>query len=311
MPDMQKVQATKERILSAIKEKGPAYPAIIAREAGISPLFTAAFLSELVSDRKLKISNMKIGSSPIYYIEGQEPQLESFVEHINHKEREAFEILKKSQVLDDEGQEPAIRVALRKIKDFAIPVNVRIDGETRLFWRYSQFSESETRDKIRDLLSPSQKQGRPRQKQEEHKAAQIKEEKTKVDEAVDKQAEEQITKQPKLKIPKQKNPVYSEFAESVKDYLAAKDIEILNELSVKKKEFTAKVRIDTLFGKQEYLLTAKDKKKISQNDLTIAIQESQAEKMPSILISPGEIDKKSLAYLEEWRNVIKFDKIKI
>ena len=108
-----------------------------------------------------------------------------------------------------------------------------------------------------------------------------------------------------------KKPQASEFAESIKDYLAAKDIEILEEMSAKKKEFIAKIRTDTLFGKQEYYLTAKDKKKVSQDDLIIAIQNAQAERMPAIFLAPGQLDKAALSYLDNWKNVVKFEKIRI
>ena len=75
---MQKLQEKKEKIILVINSIGPSYPSRIARETGIDPLFVSAFLAELVSDKKLKVSNMKVGSSPLYLIPGQEPLLENF-----------------------------------------------------------------------------------------------------------------------------------------------------------------------------------------------------------------------------------------
>ncbi len=323
MPDVQKVVQTKDRIMETIKIKGPTYPAQIARQAGLSPLFTAAFLSELVKERKLKLSNMKVGSSPIYFIPGQENQLENFTEYLNHKEKEAFQKIKEEEMLQDEEQEPAIRVALRKIKDFAIPVQVRIDGETKLFWRYFQFQESETRNKIRELLSPQQSK-KPEEKPKEEIKPIIEqkpkpiENQTPIQQTPQQpQKQETLIAKPLIEQDNQIKPKpikklqTSEFAESIKDYLAAKEIEILQELSIKKKEFTGKVRIDTLFGKQGFYLIAKDKKKVNQDDLTIAIQTAQTEKMPALFISPGSLDKNASTYLEEYKNLIKFDKVKI
>ena len=136
MPDLEKLNANKEKIINIIKESGPSYPGKISKETQLSPLFASAFLAELVSERKLKISNMKIGGSPIYHLVGQETNLENFIEHLNHKEREAFHLLKDSQVLEDSQQTPAMRVALRKIKDFAKPLNVKINEESKLFWKF-------------------------------------------------------------------------------------------------------------------------------------------------------------------------------
>ncbi|GAG42180.1 unnamed protein product, partial [marine sediment metagenome] len=115
----------------------------IARAVGLSPLFAAAFLSELKAEQKLKVSSMKVGSSPIYYLEGQEEKLEGFIEHLNFREREAFLLLKGVGVLEDSLQTPVVRVALRAIKDFAVPVKVRVGGELKLFWKYFLLGDEE------------------------------------------------------------------------------------------------------------------------------------------------------------------------
>ena len=128
----QDTSGLKENILSVLRQRGPSLPVHIARGTNLSILFASAFLSELLSERKIKISNMKVGSSPIYYIPGQETQLENFSHHLNSKEKEAFGILQNKKILKDTEQNPAIRVALRSIKDFAIPFQ---KGE-EIFWRY-------------------------------------------------------------------------------------------------------------------------------------------------------------------------------
>ncbi len=249
------------------------------------------------------MSNMKVGSSPLYYIQGQEDQLENFTQHLNQREKEAFFLLKEKELLKDEDQTPVIRVALRAIKDFAIPLKIRVNNEVKLFWRYFQFPESELKNKVQPFLKPQKKEPLKKivPKQEKHLTSpQIKK-------------EIEIEPKPtKIENDKPVKPqIQSDFSNLIKDYLGAKDIEILEELSIKKKEYLAKIRIDIPFGKQEFLLTAKDKKKITQDDLTIAIQNSQTQKMPSLFISPGELDKKAQLHIKEWRNLIKFEKIKL
>jgi len=91
----QDTSGIKGNILSILKQRGPSLPVHIARETSLSILFASAFLSELLSERKIKISNMRVGSSPIYYILGQENQLENFSLHLNNKEKEAFTIFAK------------------------------------------------------------------------------------------------------------------------------------------------------------------------------------------------------------------------
>jgi len=302
MPDLEKLNANKEKIINILKERGPSYPGKISKEVGISPLFASAFLAELVSERKLKISNMKIGSSPIYFLVGQETNLENFIEHLNHKEKEAFHLLKDSQILEDSQQTPAIRVALRKIKDFAKPLNVKINEESKLFWKFFSISEDEIKIKIQNLLN----------KKSPEKSTEMKIPSKEINKSSENNLEKSEEKK-KTPVKKTTKPekVEPDFSELVKDYLLAKDIEIMEELVSKKKEFVSKVRIDTLFGKQEFLLTAKDKKKINTNDLTISLQNSQTEKMPSLIISPGELDKKAKEYMRDWKNLMKFERVKL
>jgi hypothetical protein len=134
----------REKILSILRMKGPTIPVYISQEIGISMLFTSAFLSELLSDKLIKISNMRIGNSPIYFITGQEPQLEKFAHYLKSKEKDAFLLLQERKFLKDSEQSPAIRVALRSIKDFAF--HFRKNNE--IFWRYFTASESEFKQEI-------------------------------------------------------------------------------------------------------------------------------------------------------------------
>lgn len=318
MPDLEKLHNTKEKLLSIIREKGPSFPARIAREMGLSPLFTAAFLSELVAEKRLKISSMKVGSSPIYFLNGQETKLEDFAQYLNHKEREAMLKLKEEKILADDSQEPAIRVALRKIRDFAFPINVRIDNETKVFWYFFAIPEEEAKRRIESLItgtpfqpvmqptpfvsqSPLTQQVQQINQPVQPVSPQIPVQKP--DNQEERPLEQKIKKKPK----KDKS---SKFSDDLKEYLEAKDIEILQEIPGKGKEFTAKVRIDTIFGKQEYYLIAKDKKKVSEEDLTMAVHKANTEKMPALVLAPGELDKNARDFAREWRNLVKFEALK-
>ena len=120
----------KEKIISLVKVRGPSLPVQIARGIGVEPIFAAAFLSEIYGEKKLKMTSMRVGSSPLYYLEGQESMLENFIEYLNSREKEAFLLLKRENILADDSQEPVMRVALRAIKDFAIPIKVKINEDT-------------------------------------------------------------------------------------------------------------------------------------------------------------------------------------
>ena len=103
----------------------------------------SAHLAELTASKRLKISNVKVGGSPLYYLAGQEAMLQKFAGNFNDKEKKAFELLNENKVLRDAEQEPVIRVALRELKDFAIPLRIRVGQELKLFWKYFSLGDDE------------------------------------------------------------------------------------------------------------------------------------------------------------------------
>src|SRR3989344_4986978 len=160
---------TPKKIIEIIQRRGPSLPMSLAKELRMNSLFISAFLSELASEKKVKVSHLKVGGSPLYFIEGQEEKLEPFHTYLPQKEIEAFQLLKLNKILKDTEQEPAIRVAIRSIRDFAI--GFKKDDE--IYWRYYLVSEGE----VENLLEPKQKieiSSESKQKVPEVKAPEIK-----------------------------------------------------------------------------------------------------------------------------------------
>jgi hypothetical protein len=118
----QNLDVQKEKILKFIEINGPSLPVHISKHLRLDSLLSSAFLSDLLSDKELKISCLRVGNSPLYFIRGQEFQLEKFANFLPGKEQEAFYLLKEHGVLNDGLMLPAIRVALRAIKDFSFPL---------------------------------------------------------------------------------------------------------------------------------------------------------------------------------------------
>ena len=314
----------KERILSLIKMKGPSLPVQIAKGIGVEPLFAGAFLSELYGEKKIKISNTRVGSSPLYYLEGQEKMLENFIEHLNFREKEAFLLLKQSGILDDELQTPVVRVALRAIKDFAIPFRFRIKEDIKLFWRFFNLTEDEAQLRLKALLSPqvTEQKAEIEIKREDIKPleltvgvkeAEVAQQSGEIDKKIEELAKDKIkTKKKSVKKEQKKTKAVEEgLSKKIISYLSGKDIEILESILDKKKEFIGKVRLDIPFGKQDFYLVAKDKKKVNEIDLIVALQNAQALRMPALILSSGSLHKKAEEYLKGWENLIRFEKIKL
>jgi len=286
----------KERIVEIVRTKGPILPIHVSRTLGVQPLFISAILSEMFGDKKLLMSSLKVGSSSLYYLPGQEAHLENFVQHLNQREREAFELLRKFRFLEDSTQEPVVRVALRALKDFAFPVSVNIGGESKLFWRFYSVPEEELINYFNK--SPSKK------KVEDRNLGDLKSE-TKI-----KLKEEKVEKGVSFrKIKREKLEGDSQFLDKIKKILGERKIEIREVFTEKKKELHAKVSAEGLFGKQEFYFVAKDKKKVQEDDIAVVLQRAQAERMPAFFIANGDIHKGAKEYLEKWSNLIKFERV--
>jgi hypothetical protein len=350
MIEVEKLNVSKQKILSTIRLKGPSLPVQIAREINFSPLFASAFLSELKGEGQIKLSNMRVGSSPLYYLPGQEDMLEKFVPYLNQREKEAFQLLKKNLVLEDSEQSPVMRVALRAIKDFAVPVKARVNGESKLYWKHHSLTDEEVSERIdsmggkqvrsvekkEDFVAEDVSVGRVSGKVETAPHQKLDNEKSEVGgseskvparppESVSERADsgkgegEAVEKKDvqrgldgeerPLAEKKKARDADNGFPILVKDFLSRKDIEILHVVAEKKKEFEAKIRIGTDLGKQNYYLIAKDKKSATDNDLTKAEKKARGEKLPAVFMATGDLNKKGRAHLEQWGNLVRFEKL--
>src|SRR3989344_6822136 len=131
-----------KKIISFLNEKGPSLPINISKSLGINSLFASAFLSELVNQNSIKVSNLKVGGSPLYYMEGQQKKLEDYYKYLHPREAEAYILLKQHKVLKDSDQDPVIRVALRSIRDFSHGFKIGED----IFWKFFLSSQEEVDD---------------------------------------------------------------------------------------------------------------------------------------------------------------------
>ena len=133
MPN-QDTSELKNKIINFLRINGPSLPVHIAKEIGLSILFTSAFLSELLSERQLKISSMKIGSSKLHFLAGQENKLENFgykVSEINgHDIKQLFNYFQK--IKDNNKKPTALICHTVKGKGFHF-------AEDNPYWHHKNF----------------------------------------------------------------------------------------------------------------------------------------------------------------------------
>jgi len=299
--------AVKEKILNLLKAKGPSLPIHISKETGLQTIFSGAFLSELAGDKTVKISNMKVGGSPLYYLPGQEEKLENFSQHLHGKEKEAFNLIKEKGILSDSDQHPAIRVALRAIKDFAIPFK----SDNRIYWKYLTFSQ----DKIKELLEGKEKIEKEERKTTEKVIEDIKKEKIEItspESRFEKIHPELAIKEKTLDIfekEKAEKPVKiktepEQFLKEVQAFLTNKNFSIVKVEYSDKKEVVAKI-----IAPEECLVFAFNKKKITEKELIKAYKKALTFKLPYMILIKDEVSKKMRDMIEAAKNLIKIDKI--
>ncbi|PIN87423.1 hypothetical protein COV12_03945 [Candidatus Woesearchaeota archaeon CG10_big_fil_rev_8_21_14_0_10_32_24] len=142
-----------DQILLFLKATGPTIPSKVAKTIGSSILIASAHLSDLASREKIKISNLKMGSSPLYFLEGQEEQLFSFAkENLNPKDYDVLENLKNQLVLRENDLDLLSKVALRQLKDFAIPLQVRSPAGVEFFWKWHLLPAQDASSIIGNIL---------------------------------------------------------------------------------------------------------------------------------------------------------------
>ena len=265
------VEVEKTRILTFISKSGPIVSNTIAKSLNLNSFLTAALLSELFNEKKINSSTIRVGGSALYYLNGQEEQLERFTSFLGHKEKEAYVLLKKEGVLQDKLLDPAIRVAIRGVKDFAVPLSVKKGNEELLFWKFRFFADSDK--KINELIKAQDKNAQPEVKKEEAIAEPIKEAK------------------PKKKV--------SASADKILEKWTVENKVIIRELMLAKgKDAKARVVVKSEIGEIDFLLVLKNKKSISESDLAIAYQEGLNLKLPVIFLTGGKLSKSTKQYLE-------------
>ena len=74
----------RDKILVLVKQKGPLLPVQLVKEIpGLNTIFAGAILSELYASKKVFISHIKVGGSPLYYVQGQEEKLQNYTQYLH------------------------------------------------------------------------------------------------------------------------------------------------------------------------------------------------------------------------------------
>jgi hypothetical protein len=313
-------------ILDFIRIKGPSLPTQIAKHIGKDSLMASVYLSELASTKKILISWLKVGASPLYYLPGQQNKLQNFSSKLNEKDLEAYNLLKEKKIIQEKELSPLYRVAMKNLKDFAEPLNVTFNGGTEIFWKWSLLSEQETKETIQSIVNPIKELPKETKKEETKIEDNNVQEKGAEEKKIDKPIEEKII--PKKEIlnnkteinketpikskeieevqqkiikteKKEKKNIESDFLNQIEDYFASNGIKIIEKNIIRKTELDFLLSVPSSVGNLTYYCKAKSKIKINDGDLSSAFIQAQSKKLPCFFVTKGDLTKKAQEMLEQ------------
>ena len=302
---MNQALETRDRIINFVKSKGPVLPFQIAKEINTNILMASAHLSELASSGILRISNIKVGGSPLYYAPGQENLLQKYASNLNEKEKRAYDLLSHEKILMDSELTPLLRVTLAEIKDFAKQATVNIDFVNHVVWKWYLTSNDEAKSILENNNKPLNISN-----QKSVQMEQIEIQKVIPQQAIQKSFAQEIInpEAPPQKTTKQ--DIKDELYSSLTSFFEKNKINVISfEIIKKNLEIDFILDIPSVFGSLTYYCKSKNKKRISDSDLSSAYLKGQFKKLPVLFLARGELSKKAAEILKNELKGMNFKKI--
>ncbi len=273
-----------EKVLQLVRMRGPILPIDIAKAVGLETFLASAILSTLINKGHVKISHRKVGSSPLYYVDGQEQKLRNrLYSELNDLEKKALERLKQLRVAFKEDLYPQERVLLSELRDFVSYLQIKKDEKELFCWRHYSVTDDEFNEILQKKFEPQKEEvEQVVEKPEVQKRLEIKKEKV---------------KQPIKKI-KLRKEAKNDFDKRVIEFFKKNNVEVL-ERKVSRNESDYLISIQTPLGGQKYFVKVKNKKSISESDISKLYVEISSKKYPAILIIPKQLSKKVRAYVDK------------
>lgn len=291
----------RQRILSLARSE-PVLPTQVAKNLGIDSLMAGAMLSEMVSKGIIKVSSLKVGGSPVYYAPEAASKLLDFTSSLNEKDQRTVKLLESERVLRESDQDPLVRVSLKNVKDFALPLTVSYDGKEELFYKWFLLSDADAEKRIRDVLEPKSapdvQKGAPEESSLEPAPEPLKS-------GPDKPVPEPRTSEPKAGRPDSRpKKVIGEIAPVVESFFRNNDIYVVERNVVRKDDVEYVVELPSPVGSLAYFCKVKGKKRVNDSDLSSAYVQGQLKKLPILFLIQGDLTKAAQELLPKLKGMV-------
>ncbi len=298
---------------------GPVLPVEVASKLGVDSFLANAYLSQLVDAGKIKQSNERVGNSFVYFLAGQEAQASSRISNLLQggkktarmyassvpagpeveQKRQAFtqrlaEIEAKEQIRKPAPQQPLPQIAQQK------PQTV------------SETQKQEFLSTLRPAIESQLKQQAPPQVQ----SAQLNLPKIPSPQAVFAAVGQNFNSQrvegmekAKSVFHKIKSTIFMEegrVVEKALGFLVDAGSEIIGkELRKKGREADILAIVPTPIGPIKFFVMARDKRTVSEAELSLAFTAGQHKKLPVIYVTNGKLTKSAQNYHQAISGLVK------
>lgn len=326
--------------ISSMVEQQPVQPTEVAKALSTNSMLASAMLSEMSEKGLLKVSHLKVGSSPLYYHPDHPEHLLKYVQHLSEKDRKTVALLEKEGVVRDQASDVLTRVSLRNVKDFAKPLDVSINGVKELFWKFYLLTDEQAAERIKQkvqqqpapaealpaLAAPEAKLVKPRKPRVRRSAREgasadqqallalpkpaLQPQQTLAPQAPATAPPEAAPAPTQPAIPGPATPVASQpaaddaFLQQLTAFFKTNNITVLEQVVIKKKnEYDFLLSLPSPVGNLHYYCKAKNKAKVGEADLSHAFVQGQLRKLPVLFLATGQLTKPAQDLLKELKGL--------
>ncbi|MBN1923848.1 MAG: hypothetical protein JW791_03765 [Nanoarchaeota archaeon] len=287
----------KSKIVELIKSLGPIVPSEITSKLESNSVIISALISELIKEGVVKYSHKKIGSSPLYYLPGQENEVRKrLTPELKIPERKIVEFFDEKKLVLKNNLSPQQRFMVDDLKDFITPLTLNINGEDKIFYKHYSISTQAIYDDMN---------------KKKIKPAKVKSEGEKVKQmslfnSPAAKTENKIKNQEVLVEAKNELESFDDLSDQ---FFTQYNLTLLESEVIKKgKEANFVVKAGYRIP-QKYFVKYYKKKNLNEKDVSKAYADSQVKKMPCLIITIGKFSKKAEKLSESLGNFVNIIKL--
>ena len=270
------------KVVEFLRINGPSHPVQIGKVLGKDTMMTSAILSEVVKTGNVKMTQRKVGNSSLFFLPGQEEKVKEMLKKdLNFVENKLVERAKSKSFIPHSELTTQDKFILPELRDFLVPLKVKYGESEMVVWKHYTVSNETIMPSITEMMKKA-----PPKKIEAPKREIIR---------VPERKESIFGEKP----PDKKTAPAVGFQAVVENWLSEKGI-IVVKSDVKRKgkeiEYVIKMKEPV---EQEFYVKCKDKKRVSESDITMTYTEAMQKKMPAMFITSGKVSKKLLKTIDK------------